>query len=167
MTDQAGPSDWDRAYQKQTDLLRAQLNALHSGPKERLRRFRRLEYVCQGCGDIFLEVLATSPYWVVVTNAIEAHPSASIGVRERPSAGFTSVADARAHYAQQPRELEIRSGGRKFVPFVPESDAARRWSLASSCRCRQWDIPAVKVGDDLAAHKRRRTWPARVSDAVD
>lgn len=163
----AETDEWERAYLAQTAMLRAQLNALRAGPKVRLNRFRSLEYVCKGCGDAFLEVFATSPYPVVVTRALEAHPGEAARTHpERPPGGFGSVEEASTYYRDHPqlRELRLRSGGRKFVPIAATDARVMKWTLTSACKCRQWDMSASTVLGDLKLGIKKRAFSGRVPD---
>jgi hypothetical protein len=53
--------------------LNAQLAALAAGPKIRWRRFRQLEVVCAGCGDLLIEVMGTQPPVILTRTPTASH----------------------------------------------------------------------------------------------
>lgn len=149
-------------FEEQDALLRAQVAALRAGPSARLRRFRALEYVCQRCGDVLLEVLNTSPWRVVVTTALEPHPD----FKPPPSPGRGAGWDALYRHGREAgRDARdagrpVRTGERDIMP-VPDDDRMAREHASTvvmlACRCQQQHYEMSAVAEDLRSGIKRRT----------
>lgn len=155
--------DMDRR-ELEGDQIRAQLVALRNGPKERLKRFRALEYVCSGCGETILSVMLTHPFRVIAgrpaadTQRTErAKFSGSLG---RPS----TVTEWMEFYRGRIGPSEMERAERENGSFVRIPDDFEQTVKINSqvhflCRCREWNIPMVAIADDLRDGIRKRAWP--------
>jgi len=153
-------TEWEKARREQNDLLRAQLAALGAGPKERWRRFRLLELVCGGCGDVLLEVMNTSPYRVVLVHGADPHPKEPEPNELPPEATLTG----KELYERYGGRVRIRrSRDRRFVVLPHElSTVSASESLAATCRCRQWVGRTQTLVADLQRGIKRRVVPPTV-----
>ena len=142
--------DWRAEMALQNAYLRAQLDALRSGPKSRWRKFRLYEVVCGSCADILLEVMDTEPYPVVFSRGlVTSNAEAAWG--EAPT-----VADRVAASGQR-----LRRGERSWFPInkpVPAADSeeARCGLVFTVCRCRQVTLPLGPIFEALRRGERRR-----------
>lgn len=62
-------ADWLTGQQ----TLAAQLAALAAGPAARWAKFRQLEVVCAGCGDLLIEVMGTQPPVILTRTPTASH----------------------------------------------------------------------------------------------
>ncbi len=150
--------DWARQYAEQTERLTAQLTALRAGPAYRRRRFRALEYLCERCGDVVLEVMKTDPYWTVITWSAEHHPD---------SEPLSAVSPVEAARERVERGSAIRRGRSVFRPLpapLPDPATVANRNLWSSCRCQSRHLSESMVMRDLLEGLTKRSLPASSRD---
>jgi hypothetical protein len=140
--------------------LRRQLKALNDGPPSRRRKFVLHEWVCVGCDELVMEVIATSPYRVLRYRQVAVSDAAKVAAANPPPTPGMSM--AQAWYADQRSQLEHpnesirRDKEWRFVP-LPDArpDHAERRLVIAACRCQRVHCNEGQVFDALASDTRK------------
>lgn len=169
--DELPHEEWMKRYEEQNNRLRAQITAIVTGPKARLRRFRRLEYVCRRCGETILSVLNTSPCRVMCFRREKEEEVP--GLHDAPVTRPTTVAEGMAEIARSreghPHRRAIRVGDQSPFVGIPD-DFEELWpadgefvfgrdeSWHCLCACAQWNLSSHQIAEDLRSAKRKRSF---------
>jgi len=123
------------------EYLAAQLNALRS-TRGKWRRYRLHQVVCQGCGDVLAEVIATQPVSVVCFRRLGDQP-------ELASPARSHIMPIRRTGEWTFRRLEPLPGPTGSTPFL------------TKCSCRNAWVSMTQLYADLVAGLGRRVLPSR------
>ena len=128
--------------------ITSQLRAM-SRSRERWRRFRIHEIVCQACGRPIAEVMETDPHPVLLYSQIDdEREEAPLDLGAQPRRGRLPIR---------------RSATRRFDAIawpLPEEEVTRSHiPIIAWCSCRRVSIDGAQLYDDLRAKTRRRVIP--------
>lgn len=156
------PDDFEERMRAQNASLRQQLAVLAKMPRARRQKLVLLEVVCRGCGDLLVEVVATSPYPVVRSRGLD-EPDRAMPDREE---GEPSKAYGRRVYEERHREYDqsLRLGEWKFWPLprpwpVPGSEGYRSLIVPFICRCRHGHLTYRYLHKALVSNTPKVTLP--------